>query len=163
MGDAVVRGIGRSRLISVFAAAAGPAVVVATVEAAVLVVALFGDHPRWPDMQLNLSEAAAVRDHAEVVRLLRAGENPHARRPVRPGLVGNDSVVDTTPLEAAVSIRRSELVNLLFEHGVRPSSADWTRIRCAAQALDYRDVVATLDARRPAGSESTCSGDERLW
>lgn len=159
----MVRGIGRSRVIWPLAAAAGPAIVIAAVEAVVLVIALFGNHPRWPDMQLNLSEASAVRDHAEVVRLLRAGESPDARRPVRPGLVGNDAVVEATPLEAAVSIRRTEVVNLLFEYGLRPSSAEWRRIRCAAQALDYGDVVDTLDARRPTGSTSTCSGDERLW
>ncbi len=144
-------------------AAAVPAVVLVSLEAAILIVATVRDHPRWPNTYLNLSEAAAVRDHAEVVWLIESGENPNTRRPVRPGLVQNDMEVEATPLEAAISIRRSELVGLLFNSGARPSPADWLRLWCSAQAPEYADVVAVLDTRRPDGVEIRCSGDESLW
>ena len=80
-----------------------------------------------------------------------------------PALLGNDIEIEATPLEAAVSIRRPELMGLLFEHGARPSPADWLRLRCSAQAREYADVVATLDTRRPDGVEIRCSGSESLW
>lgn len=151
------------RLIWLIFAAAAPAVAVAGLDAAFLAMAMFGNHPRWPDHHLNLAEAAAVRDHAEVIHLIERGEDPNARRPVRPGLVGNEVEVAATPLEAAISIRRPELIGLLFERGARPSPADWLRLRCSAQALEYGDIVAMLDARRPDGVEIRCTGNESLW
>ena len=42
--------------------AVGPAVIVAGLDAAGLMMAAVGDHPRWPNTHLNLSEAAAVRE-----------------------------------------------------------------------------------------------------
>ena len=155
--------MGSTRLKWFLIAAAVPAVVLASLEAAVLVIAMVRDHPRWPITHLNLSEAAAVRDHAEVVWLIEGGENPNTRRPVRPGLVQNNTEVEATPLEAAISIRRPQLVDLLFDLGAGPSPADWLRLRCSAQALEYADVVAVLDTRRPDGVEIRCSGDESLW
>ena len=79
-----------TRLTWLVAAGAAPAVVLASLEAANLMIATVRDHPQWPNTHLNISEAAAVRDHAEVVRLLESGENPNTRRPVRPGLLDND-------------------------------------------------------------------------
>ena len=152
-----------TRLRWLLVAAAAPAVILACLEATILMIATVRDHPRWPNMDLNLSEATAVRDDAEVVRLLEGGENPDVRRPVRSGLVGNDVEIEATPLEAAISIRRSGLVNLLFERGANPSDVDWIRLRCSAQILEHADVVAVFDARRPEGVETGCSGDERLW
>lgn len=144
-------------------AAAVPALVLVSLEAAILMIATVRDHPRWPNTDLNLSEAAAVRDHAEVVRLIEGGEDPNTRRPVRTGLVQNDLEIEATPLETAISIRRPELVSLLFDSGARPSPADWLRLWCSAKALEYADVVAVLDTRRPDGVEMRCSGDESLW
>ena len=152
-----------TRLSWLLVAAAAPAVVLASLEAAMLMIATVRDHPRWPNTELNLSEAAAVRDHAEVVRLIESGENPNTRRPVRPGLVQNDVEVEATPLEAAIAIRRPELVSLLFDRGARLSPADWLRLWCSAQAQEYAGVAAVLDTRRPDGVEIRCSGDESLW
>jgi hypothetical protein len=146
------------------AAAAGPAAIVVLLEAAVLLGAAVGHHPWWPDLDLNLSEAAAVRDHAEVARLLERGEDPNARRPVRAGLLGNDDVVEATPLEAAVSIRRAELMDVLFTAGAALAPGDWGRLRCWAEAHEYDDVVARLDMHRPASAGAVeCHGEENLW
>lgn len=151
------------RLLWLMGAAAAPGVLVVIIDAALLLFAVVDHHPRWPDHRLNLTEAAAVRDNAEVVRLLGRGEDPNVRRPVRPGLLGNDGPVEVTPLEAAVSIRRPDLVDLLFEHGARPSPEQWVRLRCAAQDRGFDDIVAMLEARWPGGLAVTCSGGEHFW
>lgn len=159
----MVRRVAPSRATWLCLAALVPAVVVGAIDARALAMALVGAHPRWPDHNLNLSEAAAVRDNAEVVRQLEQGSDPDLRRPVRPGLVGNDREVAATPLEAAVSIRRTELISLLFQGGARLAPADWRRLTCAARALKYGDVVTTLEMVQPDGVEATCAGDESLW
>lgn len=142
---------------------AGPALAVAGWDASGLLMSTVSDHPRWPDLELNLSEAAAVRDHAEVTRLIERGDDPNARLAVRPGLLGNDNEVPATPLEAAISERRPELVDMLLEQGARPSSEDWLRLRCVAEQRNYTDIVAVLDVRRPDGVEIRCLGTESLW
>ena len=145
-------------------AAAGPAVVIVLIEAASLLLATGGRHPQWPDRQLNLAEAVAVRDTAEVIRLLEAGEDPSTRRRVRPGLMGNDVEVAAMPLEAAVSIGRTELIGLLFDRGARLTQEEWASLRCAARALEDDAVLAALDGRRPVpGGAVACSGEEQWW
>ena len=143
--------------------AAAPAVVVAVLDGTSLTVAAVHEHPWWRDYQLNLSEAAAVRDDAEMVRLIERGDDPNLRRRVRPGLVGNEADVEATPLEAAISIRRPELIGLLFQHGARVGPAEWRRLYCSAVARDYTDVVAVLEQYRQNGVEPRCSGSETLW
>jgi hypothetical protein len=140
-----------------------PALALALVEASVLGIALFGSHPRWPDPALNLSEATAVRDNAEVIRLLERGDDPNARLTVRAGLLGNDAAVSATPMEAAVSIRRTELMSLLFRRGAALRDDDWRRLRCVAERQEFGDVVRILDQHRGPASQSACTGEERLW
>src|ERR671919_925584 len=72
--------------------------------------------PFWPAEALTLSEAAAVRDHAEVVRLIEEGHDPNRKWPVRAGLLDGDAHM-MGPLEAAVRIRRLSLVELLMRSG----------------------------------------------
>lgn len=144
-------------------AVAGPMLIVAILEAASLVLTGAGRSPWWPDYQLNLSEATAVRDDAEVARLLERGEDPNRRRTVRAGLLGNERVVTATPLEAALSIRRAELLGGLFARGASIPPEDLPRIRCAVRALDDAEISAALDARYPPADAPTCSGEEQLW
>lgn len=144
------------------AAAGAPALLAVCMETMTLVQAAAGSHPGWPDLRLNLSEATAVRDTAEVVRLLDDGADPNARYAVRPGLVDNSEPVNVTPLEAAISIRRAELVSLLLKRGVRVSDADWTRLRCVAREYEDEDLEAALDTSGGA-ADPHCSGEETLW
>ena len=69
----------------------------------------FDRHPIWARAELNLSEAAAVRDFGEIVRLIesirRSRRGP--RGPSR--LSGREQAVRATPLEAAVASKDVEI------------------------------------------------------
>ena len=138
----------------------GPAAVVLLLEALALAVAgVTGENPRVPLVTLNLGEATAVRDAAEMVRLIEGGDDPGAQYPVRAGLLADEGV-NATPLEVAVATRRSELVSLLYANGVRVGAADWIRLACFAKNDGSGDVLSELEARRPAEAELACTGDE---
>ena len=144
------------------AAVAIPAVLLLLMETIALVAtAVTGENPRAPVVTLNLSEAVAVRDGAEMVRLIESGEDPNARRPVRAGLLGDDAV-NATPLEAAVSIRRSELMVWLYDSGARTDAATWTRLWCAAHDELFAEVQAELNARKPPDAATECTGSETI-
>lgn len=126
-----------------------PACLLAAGEVGMLFAALFGTHPRWPQETLNLSEAAAVRDSADVVRLIEEGHDINARRTIPPGVMGSNAH-ELTPLEAAVANRRPELVALLVGRGARPEAATWAALWCGAVAGGNGGVIAALASARPA-------------
>ena len=143
-------------------AAAVPTFLLAAVEMNMLIIATFSDHPLWRSETLNLSEAAALRDTAEVARLVERGEDPNIRRTVRAGFL-DDKANEVTPLEAATFNRRPEVVHLLMTNGAKLDDSAWRRLRCFAQRNGGDDVAAELDTWRPAGVLPQCSGDERAW
>jgi|SRR5215510_6417480 len=140
-------------------ALAAPACVLAAGLAVALLLGAVGRHPMWPHRELNLSEAAAVRDEAEVVRLIEYGEDPNGRREIRPGLLF-DSVVRLSPLEAAVASQRAEMIELLLANGALMDAALWNRLRCLARG---HEVPLALERHRPAGAIMRCEGIERPW
>ena len=80
-----------------------------------LATSLAGQAWMWAHEPLNLSEAAAYHDTAEVARLLAAGANPNTTYLVRRrALTGR---LSATPLEAARIEERSEIERLLVEAG----------------------------------------------
>lgn len=99
--------------------AAAPAALLALVRAVFLVLALWDLHPFWLWEPLNLAEAAALRDRGEVARLLSEGQDPNATYRVRRGVVERYAV-QVTPMAAALSARRDEIVQLLLEAGAQP-------------------------------------------
>ena len=138
-------------------AAAGPPAVLACVEIVMLVLSLAGDHPRWRAEDVNMSEAAAIRDFAEVARLVERGESPSMVRPVRAGM--SDGTSSTlTPLEAATIAEREEIAAYLIERGARPAAGEWLRLRCHAENSGLDDLAEVLDTARPAGVALTCDG-----
>lgn len=102
-----------------------------------------GYHPFWPIPEVTVSEAAATADHAEVVRLITNGADPNGPSPVRIGII-NDTAHVMTPLEAAVFVRRLELVKLLVEHGAVLSPQVTTSLIELAKKYDAPDIVAYL-------------------
>jgi hypothetical protein len=100
-------------------AVAGPPLVLTLARLVMLAAALVGGHPFWQFRPMNLSEAAAVRDGGEIVRLIAAGHDPNKAYPVRPGYLSSDTVT-VTPVEAAMAVRRGEIVSLLIDEGATP-------------------------------------------
>jgi hypothetical protein len=139
-----------SQLVVVALAAPGSLLVGAMT--AMLLMAVVAGHPMWPYRALNLSEAAAVRDSAEVVRQIEAGEDPNAPHEIRAGFLG-DGPVRMTPLEAAVAAEDAEVVGRVLEKGGRLDATLWNRLRC--QARD-EEVGALLDSRLPPGADAGC-------
>lgn len=108
--------VGRLTTRSIVVAAAVPPVLLAAVQVVLLVLALFNANPFWRWEPLTLSEAAALRDAAEVVRLIEAGEDPNAVYEVRPGIL-SPAAQQLTPLEAAAAAEREEITALLVAAG----------------------------------------------
>jgi len=93
-----------------------PAALLAVARVAFLVLALWDLHPFWLREELNLAEAAALRDRGEVARLLAEGQDPNATYRVRRGAV-RDYAMQLTPVEAARATGRDEVVQILLDAG----------------------------------------------
>ena len=85
-----------------------PVIALAATGAVTVALAIQGSNPVWHTEPLNLSEAAALRDRGEVARLLEAGADPYATRPVRAGFLYQDST-HLTAVDAAVNADRPEI------------------------------------------------------
>jgi hypothetical protein len=133
-----------------------PALVAVALSAAIVAMAVMSDAPPfWRGGSLTLSEAAALHDQGELVRLIASGHDPNAVYALRADVL---AVRALTPLEAAVGARRPEMVELLIRHGARVDSDSWRRLHCFAAATGGADVVQMLDRFRPGGSETSCEG-----
>jgi hypothetical protein len=124
-----------------------------------LTLAAFGEHPMWPHEEVNLAEAAGVREEAEVVRLIEQGQDPNASYPVRSGLLLERSA-KLTPLEAAVINNDPAMVGQLFAHGAAVDGPSWVVLRCFA--ADSR-VAPVLDEHRPGSATLECDGTKVPW
>jgi len=142
---------------------AGPAALLAIFEAFLVVSASMGAHPFWRVTEvMSLSEAVTIRDGPDIMRRLEAGADPNVRGPVRAGWL-DSQFREVTPLEVAAFNRRPELVQLLLANSATLDAQSWAHLRCSAASQGYGDVVAVLDAVRPAGVVSLCRGGERFW
>ena len=130
--------------------------------AALLVGLPFGYDPLWAVEPLTLPEAAALHDNGEAVRLMMNGADPNTPGLVRANFARSTPAV-LTPLEAAVAIRRADMVQLLLEHGARLDAPTWTRLFCFAKVVDAGDVSALLEARRPTAASASCEGVQTPW
>jgi hypothetical protein len=130
-----------------------PGCVLIALLAAALLLVPFDGHPLWRPPELNLAEAAAVRDAGEIVRLIEAADDPNEIREVRPGLLAAQAV-RVTPLEAAVAAKDVEIARVLLVHGARMDADTWNRLRCSAEGDEMTEF---LDRRRPAGSVLRCT------
>lgn len=137
---------------------AAPPLLLALGNAVLLCLMAAGRDPLWNAGPVNLSEAVALTDSAEVARLIASGSDPHKRYSIRPGLVPESYALgpaargglDLTPMEAAVAARRSEIVDLLLDEGVLLTSDEWRTLACGDAD---RDVKAALQrwTGKPAG------------
>ena len=150
--------VGRVNRPAAFAVAI-PGCLLAAASLVALMLAAFGDYPMWPHEDVNLAEAAGVREEAEVARLIERGQDPNASYPVRPGLLF-ERPANLTPLEAAVINDDPAIVALLFANGAAVDGQTWVALRCFA---GNSQVSPLLDAHRPAAIPLECAGRKTPW
>ena len=153
----------RSPQVTLLAAALwlpGALLIVATV--AMFTALPFGVDPLWYVEPVTLPEAAALRDDGEVMRLIGLGADPNEAGTVRAGFAHNEAQM-LTPLEAAVGIRRADMVEVLFENGAQMDAATWTQLLCFADVVGAGDVRALLEQRRPQDASASCEGVKTPW
>ena len=90
----------------------------------------------WPPDDVNVSEAVATRNYAEVVRLLDNGADPTRPNPVRGSLLASRPVV-AIPVEAAVMARNAAMLGLLFVGRL------WQRYRESSTELPGNGATGT--------------------
>jgi len=111
---------------------------------------------------LTLAEAAVLRDHAEVLRLIESGADPDAQAAVRPGLARRN-VPLLTPLEAAIGEHHPETVQFLIEHGAHVNAANVARLMCFALQEHQQDAIESLRDRAPAAPAPDCGAVDIPW
>jgi hypothetical protein len=143
----MVRGLTSRTAASI--AVALPAVCAAVAALTACLLALVGENPLWGSTPLNMAEAAALRDRATVLQLIRAGQDPDARYPVRAGML-SARASSLTPLEAAVAADRPEVVEIWLWARGGVDEGVWTRAKCLARAAESDDIERVVDQYRPA-------------
>jgi hypothetical protein len=97
----------------------------------------------------NMAEAAGLGMAADVLRFLRAGDDPSAIQVVRPEIISSN-VTHVTTLEAAMWGRELSLVRLLDREGAIQGDAR-RHLACVAEAIRAADIAAYL---APPGGDS---------
>lgn len=87
----------------------------------------------------NIAEAAAMASASEVLRHLRAGEDPNAIVSVRPDVISS-SVTEVSAVEAAVWGRTIELIRLLDREGAIATPERRQYLACLSEAVQARDI-----------------------
>ena len=127
-----------------------------------LVAAAVHRGPLWSDRPINVSEAAATRDRATMIRLIDEGSDPTKAYPVPPGIV-SARLQYLTPLEAAIAARRSEVVDLLLWRMEIRDDSVLTRAWCLARHTKADDVVRTVEHYRIDAGEPDWSQTSLPW
>jgi hypothetical protein len=110
------------RTVALVALAVAPALIMLAVSVWTVFGWLVGIAPLWPEPNQTLSEAAALKNSGEVVRLItRDRVDPNRVWPMREGI--SNAAPNMTALEAAVRDRRVEMVTVLLQHGAQPPDA----------------------------------------
>lgn len=140
-------------------ALAAPGCLLAAASVIALALAAIDRHPLWPRESMNIAEAAAVRDEAEVVRLVERGEDFNVRYPVRPGLLFPPAT-QLTPIEAAIASDDPMVVQWLLQRGGPLDPERWTYLHCIAGGDEVSPLLAKY---RPPGAEPNCDGVRSPW
>ena len=115
--------------------------------------AITGQHPIWRLQPRNVSEAAAFRDGAAVVRFVRRHDDINGTAEVRAGVIGR-TPASLTPIEAAAATRERGMVQLLLDLGASPDAVVWRRAFCISDGDGVRELLAE---HRPPGARDACS------
>ena len=91
----------------------------------------------------NSAEAAGLGRAAELLRFLKAGQDPRAVYSVRPEILSS-AILRATTVEAAMWSRQVEMIKLLEREGAIDSGEERTALACLAADLKIDDVVEHL-------------------
>lgn len=163
MGGAVVQ-LGAARGVRRGALAAGmPGIVWAACLIGV-VASSWRDVPAMfrPDPPLTLSEAAALRDHAQIVWLVQRGSDPNRASHVRAGVLRSDERA-MTPLEAAIATRRVDTIALLIDQGALVHAGNYPALRCFAEQTRSREVIDFVASQLPSAVQPDCASVRTPW
>jgi hypothetical protein len=100
----------------------------------------------------NSAEAAGMASAAEMLRLLRSGDDPNRVYPVRPEIISS-TVLRATTLEAAVWSRQVQLVELLDREGAIVGADVRRATACLAIDVGVEDIAAYLSPDTPPECE----------
>ena len=120
-------------------AVAAPLVVVTVGMLAFAAAELSGRTPLAYDRPRNVAEAAGMANGSEVLRFLRAGEDPTSVMEVRPESIFS-SVSRLTAFEAAVLSRRFRLVQMLDRERAITDVDERERLACFAAELNEQGI-----------------------
>lgn len=154
-------GTGTTRRDVALAASAAPAawLIVAT---ALVIAGWMGYTPFLTPADLTLPEAAAVRDHLEILRQIESSVDPNRAERVRSGLV-RPGEYRMTPLEAAVASGHVDTVEFLHQHGARVDSATLPSLLCFAQLQGADEIATHLRKLMPSDFILKCDGVRLPW
>jgi hypothetical protein len=142
-------------------AAAVPCLLVLVLFAASGAATLLRGQPLiWAPSRVTLSEAVAMSDLGESIRLLTLGADPNARYELA-GVFRSDAHATLTPLEAAVLTRELYMMDVVVDHGARIDERNTRTLQCLARAVDAPAVAEYL-AERSTRVES-CEGVVLPW
>jgi hypothetical protein len=133
-----------------------PAIVWLAAAAALLVASLGGYRALAAPADVTMSEAAALRDEAEVLRQIRHGVDPNATQYVRRGAI-HDGDYFMTPLEAAIAARHSDVVRLLLRTGAELTSINYPVLLCLAEESDP-EIASLLREHASSETPPKCDG-----
>jgi len=100
----------------------------------------------------NVAEAAGLGRGAEVLRMLRAGQDPHVVLPIHPEIISS-TVTRASAVEAAVWSRKAQLVALLDREGALADPGQRQHVLCLARDVGVDEIVAYLTRTGSASCE----------
>lgn len=143
-------------------AIAGPPIAWLVVATALVIAASFGFTPFMTPVDLTLPEAAAARDHLEILRQIESGADPNRAERVRPDLVRPGEYM-MTPLEAAVASGRLDTIEFLQQRGARVDATTLPDLLCFAKLQGATDIEAYLRQQAPADFAPRCESVRLPW
>ena len=144
------------------AALAMPAVILLAATALLLLAVPFGYRAFAAPANLTMSEAAILRDQAEVLRQLQHGVDPHALQSIREGIIADD-IFTMTPFEAAIAGRHLEVLELLVRNGAAVSDHEARRLICLSRAKEAPEITTFLEQHSPSSVPADCHDVRPPW
>jgi hypothetical protein len=114
----------------------------------------------WAPAESTLSQATALRDQGEAIRLIMLGSDPNRRYPVD-AVFRPDEQVMLTPLEAAVITRELYMVELVVDYGATVDAGNAAVLQCLATRLRADAILDYL--LELSGPGPACAGVELPW